>query len=63
MSKKTKQISDAEKHIKEALATKGPFSHNIISMALGDIAKSEGKEAANKMIDKYKLQKLGWNKE
>jgi hypothetical protein len=40
-----------------------PYSHNIISMVLGAIAKFYGKEEANKAIDDFNLESLGWRKE
>jgi len=40
-----------------------PYSHNIISIALRMIAKSFGKAEANKAIDDFGLEKLGWKKE
>lgn len=62
MSKKVDQ-AEWENRIKKAIKANGPFSHNIISLALNAIASENGKEAANKVIDKLKLQKLGWAKE
>ena len=40
-----------------------PYSHNIISLTLRHIGQTWGKEEANKIIDKYKLTRLGWRKE
>ena len=39
---------------------KKPFSHNIISICLGAIAKNWGKKQANKAILDCGLDKLGW---
>lgn len=39
-----------------------PFSHNIISMWLGYIAKEFGEDQANEAIDKFDLESLGWAK-
>jgi len=51
------------KRIAEAKKVNGPFSHNIISLALNAVAKEFGKEEANKLITKHKLERLGWAKE
>ncbi len=40
-----------------------PYSHNIISIALGAIARGWSKTEANKTIDEYGLTNLGWHKE
>jgi hypothetical protein len=40
-----------------------PYSHNIISLALGAIARGWGKPEANKVIDEFGLKDLGWHKE
>ena len=39
-----------------------PYSHNIISVALMAIAKTYGDYEANKAIDDFKLERLGWQK-
>ncbi len=39
-----------------------PFSHNLIGMLLGMLAKQYGQEEANKAIDDYELEELGWSK-
>lgn len=39
-----------------------PYSHNIISIALGAIAKTYGDDEANKAIDQFCLEDLGWQK-
>mgnify|MGYP001116751977 CR=1 FL=1 len=39
-----------------------PYSHNIISIALQAIAKDHGNEEANKTIDDFNLERLGWSK-
>lgn len=61
--KRREKIKDYEDSIVEAIARNGPYSHNIISMALGAVAQKFGKEEANKLIDKFKLERLGWKKE
>jgi len=40
-----------------------PYSHNIISLTLMQIAKEYGYEKANKCIDDFELENLGWKKE
>lgn len=62
MSKKA-DIKKWADRIQEAIDTDGPYSHNIISMALGAVAKAYGKEEANKLIEKFDLEGLGWEKE
>jgi hypothetical protein len=39
------------------------YSHNIISLALGAIARGWGKPVANAVIDEFGLSLLGWHKE
>lgn len=39
---------------------KAPYSHNIISIALGAIGKNWGKDEANKAIVNFGLEKKGW---
>ncbi len=39
-----------------------PYSHNIVGITLGIAAKRFGNEYANSLIDKFKLESLGWNK-
>ncbi|MHC4296436.1 MAG: hypothetical protein ACYS7Y_03975 [Planctomycetota bacterium] len=38
-------------------------SHNIINLCLLAINENFGKEEANKAIDDYNLEELGWEKE
>lgn len=40
-----------------------PYSHNIISLALGSLAKEVGNDAANDLIDAFNLEDLGWSKQ
>ena len=40
-----------------------PFSHNIVGICLGAIAKEYGKEQADKAIDDFQLEQLGWRKQ
>lgn len=37
-----------------------PYSHNIIGLALGAIAKKKGDDEAKRLIIKYRLDKKGW---
>ena len=39
-----------------------PFSHNIISIALGAIDHDYGIYEANRAIEDFKLERLGWKK-
>ena len=39
-----------------------PYSHNIISIALGAIANKHGQGEANKAIEDFGLKALGWSK-
>jgi len=40
-----------------------PYSHNIISLLLQQIAKYHGKDKANKAIRDFDLEGLGWHEE
>ena len=40
---------------------KAPYSHNIIGLALGAIAREWGQDEANKAIRDYKLTSKGWS--
>ena len=40
-----------------------PYSHNIISVALGAIAKEYGDQSANEAIDQFGLEDYGWRKD
>lgn len=39
-----------------------PYSHNIIGIALGAIAKLDSQHRANELIEEFGLDKLGWSK-
>jgi hypothetical protein len=39
-----------------------PYSHNIISLVLSAIAKEYGQAEANRAIEDFGLEELGWNK-
>lgn len=49
--------------IKDAKKVNGQYSANIITLALQAVAKKYGKAEANKLITKFKLERLGWQKE
>ncbi len=40
-----------------------PFSHNIIGLALAQIAKKFGRAEANKAVRDYRLEDKGFNQE
>ena len=40
-----------------------PYSHNIISLSLGAISKGWGKNKANKIVEDFGLEQMGWHKE
>lgn len=40
-----------------------PYSHNIISIHLREIAEMFGNEESNRIIDELNLEELGWSKE
>lgn len=42
---------------------KKSHSHNLITICLQAISKQFGSDEANKAIDDFKLEKLGWTKE
>ena len=39
-----------------------PYSHNIIGLVLAQIAKEYGDDEANKAIEDFHLEALGWRK-
>ena len=39
-----------------------PYSHNLINLALQNIANAFGDEEANKAIEEFGLERLGWAK-
>jgi len=39
-----------------------PYSHNIISLYLGEVNRRFGKEMANQLIKDCGLETLGWHK-
>jgi hypothetical protein len=42
-------------------ADKQPYSHNLISLTLSQIAHEFGKDEANAAVRDFKLKKLGWS--
>ena len=53
-----KEIIDRERDFVDVK----PFSHNIISLTLSEIANTYGEDEANKAIDDFDLEELGWRK-
>lgn len=39
------------------------YSHNIISLLLSQAASEHGRAAANKLIEKHRLEELGWRRQ
>lgn len=60
MSEQT--IEELQASIKTYRKTVGklPFSHNMIGLLLGQIARQFGDDKANETIKTCKLDKLGW---
>lgn len=42
---------------------RAPYSHNIVTTALGAIARGWGVAEANKAVRDFKLTKKGWNEQ
>ena len=40
-----------------------PYSHNIITLALGAIAKKWGRDEANRAIENFGLEGMGWHRQ
>lgn len=40
-----------------------PYSHNLISISLGGVARQFGPEVANDLIEEFELEELGWTKQ
>ena len=51
-------LMDAENYIKDAIKEDSPFSHPFCCVVLNTIAEEDGIEEANKLIKKYKLDKI-----
>lgn len=58
-NKTYKEYKDAIANHVEEIDYK-PYSHNLISLMLGSVAKKWGKDKANKIIKELKLEELGW---
>lgn len=56
-------IDAAKAKIKQELERNGPYSHNIIGLVLGQVAKQFSKASANRLIDECGLQSKGWEKQ
>ena len=39
-----------------------PYSHNIISLALGQVSQELGSEYADELIEEFGLENFGWRK-
>lgn len=60
---KSEILAEAEDSIKRAIKQNGPFTHNLISLTLGDVADRLGNKYANDLIDTFGLEDLGWHKQ
>jgi hypothetical protein len=52
------KVAWAKQKIEKAIDQSGPYSHNICSMALLAVVEADGKEAANNLIEEYRLDAL-----
>lgn len=57
--KKCQGCLESERRIGEAVKRDGPFSHNIISVALLCISKCCGRVKANHLVKKHGLNRWG----
>ena len=46
------------RRIEKAIDQSGPFSHNIVGLALSQVSKEFGVNVANGLIDEYELDEL-----
>lgn len=53
-----KILHEARQHIEKAMEQNGPYSHNIVSLALSQVAREISNEEANGLIDEYELTDL-----
>jgi hypothetical protein len=51
-------IGKAEAAIVKAMKQNGPFSHNLVGMALSSLAREHGEAEADKLVDKFDLTVL-----
>ena len=58
------RLEELYEKLEEAASTVDvlPYSHNIVSILLRQLASEFGKEEANKAIDNFELEELGWSK-
>lgn len=54
----SQKVKWARRKIETAIKQDGPYSHNVCSMALLAVVQAEDKEAANKLIEEYGLDRL-----
>lgn len=61
----TKTLEQLRNDIERESAWVGlkPYSHNIVSLCLSMISQRHGIEEANKAIEDFDLESLGWHKE
>lgn len=55
-----RMLLTSRQRIAQAIAKNGPYSHNIISLALRNIHQQEGWEAAQVVWKKYRLGRSRW---
>ena len=62
-TKKKKTAAEWRKRIREEIpfVDVRPYSHNIICLALGAIAKESGHDAADQVIIELGLNHMGWS--
>lgn len=51
-------IEEARAKIRQAIRQNGPYSHNIISLTLSFLADKAGVDAANGLVDEFRLDKI-----
>lgn len=54
MKSKIKKVQNQLDAIYEAIAIDGPYSHNIIGLALSEIANLKGIKYANRVVDELR---------
>lgn len=59
-----KSLEELRAQIEETAPTvgRGPYSHNIIALYLQQIAHKYGNMEANRAIEDFGLEELGWQK-
>jgi len=53
-------MAEAQKQITFYVRTGGPHWNNIVASILKQVAEESGEEAANTLIEKCHLERLGW---